>query len=289
MALKTKKTGGLPPRILIYGPPKIGKSSFGANAPEPIFLQIEDGLDALNVEAFEQVTSFEEVMMNMVELRDEEHDRQTLVTDSLDHLERLIWKQVCAESNVERIELADGGYGKGYVAALNLWTEFYALQNELRKQRGMTIVNICHAQVKRFESPTTDAYDRYEVKLHKSAAALAIELSDIVLFANYYTSIKKEADSSKQKDDDKRKRGIGSGERNLYTEERPAFIAGNRYSLPPEITFDKDGEHWATIAAHVPYFSGLVAAAEEFPAPAETAAAETPAEEPTEKKPKKKK
>lgn len=255
MTLKTTKTGGLPPRILIYGPPKIGKSSFGANAPEPIFQQIEDGLDALNVEAFEQATTFEEVMMNMVQLRDEQHDKKTLVTDSLDHLERLIWKQVCEESNVTSIELANGGYGKGYVAALNLWTEFYGLQNELRKQRGMVIVNIAHAQIKRFESPVVDAFDRYEIKLHKSAAALAVELSDIILFANYYVGIKKEADSAKQKDEDKRKRGVGSGERILYAEERPAFIAGNRYSLPSEIPFDKEGEHWGIIAGSVPFFN----------------------------------
>lgn len=258
MALKTTKTGGLPPRILIYGPPKIGKSSFGANAPEPIFQQIEDGLDALNVEAFDQAASFEEVMMNMVQLRDEEHTHQTLVTDSLDHLERLIFKQVCAESNVTSIELANGGYGKGFTSALNLWTEFYDLQNELRRQRQMTIVNICHAQVKRFESPITDAYDRYEIKLHKSASALAVELSDIILFANYYVGIKKETDSAKQKDDDKRKRGVGSGERILFTEERPAFIAGNRYSLPAEIQFDKEGAHWATIAASVAFFNAPV-------------------------------
>lgn len=254
MTLKTEKTGGLPPRILIYGPPKIGKSSFAALADRPIFQQTEDGLDALNVDAFPKAESFEQVMMNMVDLRDQPHDFGTLATDSLDHLEPLIWKQVCSESNVERIELADGGYGKGYTAALNLWTEFFNLQNELR-HKGMVIVNIAHAQVKRFESPVTDAYDRYEIKLHKSAAAKAAELSDIILFANYYVGIKKDTDSSKQKDADKRKLGVGSGERTLYTEERPAFIAGNRYSLPPEIPFDKGGEYWSVIAQNIPFFN----------------------------------
>lgn len=253
--LGTEKTGGLPPRILIYGTPKIGKSSFGAAADRPIFNQIEDGLDALNVDAFPLVGSFDDTMNNMVKLLEADHDHKTLVTDSLDHLEPYIWAQICAECNAERIELADGGYGKGYVSALNLWREFYKLQNRLRKERGMTIINICHAKVQRFESPVTDAYDRYELKLHKSASALAFEVSDIILFANYYVGIKKEADSAKQKDDDKRKRGVGSGERILYTEERPAFIAGNRYGLPPEIPFDKAGECWNTIASHVPFFA----------------------------------
>lgn len=261
-AINIQKTGGLPPRILIYGPAKVGKSSFGANAESPIFLQLEDGLDALSVDAFPLIThtddkdGFYQAMKNMESLYTNDHEYKTLVTDSLDHLEPHIWDQVCKESNAARIELADGGYGKGFTAALNQWREFYQLQNALRTEKKMTIINIAHAQIKRFESPVTDAFDRYEIKLHKGAAALASEQSDIILFANYYVGIKKEADSAKQKDDDKRKRGVGSGERILYTEERPAFIAGNRYSLPAEIPFDKDGQHWATIAEHVPFFKG---------------------------------
>ena len=253
--LNTEKTGGLPPRILLYGTPKIGKSSFGASADRPIFLPTEDGLDALEVEAFPMAKSFADVMAHLEQLATVDHDKRTLVCDSLDHLEPLIWQQICQESNVASIELANGGYGKGYVAALNLWREFFDAQNYLRKEKGMTIINIAHAQIKRFESPVTDAFDRYEIKLHKLASALAVELSDIILFANYYVGIKKEADSAKQKEDDKRKRGVGSGERILYTEERPAFIAGNRFGLPAEIPFDKQGDHWGVIAQHVPFFA----------------------------------
>lgn len=33
-----------PPRIMIYGSEGVGKSTFGASAPNPIFIQTEDGL-----------------------------------------------------------------------------------------------------------------------------------------------------------------------------------------------------------------------------------------------------
>lgn len=255
MPLNIIKTGGLPPRILLFGVPKIGKSTFGANAPAPIFQQTEDGLDALALDAFPKAKSFEEVLKNAEDLATQPHDFQTYVMDSADHLEPLIWHDVCAESKVDRIELADGGFGKGYVAAVNLWRQYHDACDRLRHDRGMMIINIAHAKVQRFESPVTDAYDRYEVKLHKHASALLVEQSDIILFANYIAGIRKEAESSRQKDDDKRKRGIGSGERMLYAEERPAFIAGNRYGLPAEIPFDKDGAYWSTLASHVPFFS----------------------------------
>lgn len=248
------KTGGLPPRILIYGPAKIGKSSFGSMANKPIFIQTEDGLDAIEADAFPMAKSFSEVLGNLAALATEDHDFKTLVVDSLDHLEPLIFNQVCQEHNVSSIEEVMKGYGKGYIAALDLWREYLTAIDYLRETKKMTIVQIAHANIKRFESPMTDAYDRYEIKLQKLAAALITEKSDIVLFANYWVGITKEAESSRQKDDDKRRRAVGSGERILYAEERPAFIAGNRYSLPAEIPFDKDGSYWSVIANHVPFY-----------------------------------
>ena len=37
-----------PPRVLLYGVEGIGKSTFGSEAPKPIFIQTEDGLDEIN-------------------------------------------------------------------------------------------------------------------------------------------------------------------------------------------------------------------------------------------------
>ncbi len=34
-----------PPRILLYVPERIGKSTFGSQAPKPVFVPIEDGLN----------------------------------------------------------------------------------------------------------------------------------------------------------------------------------------------------------------------------------------------------
>jgi len=253
--LNVSKTGGKPPRILIYGPQKIGKSSFGSLADSPVFVQAEDGLDNIGANAFPLAKSFQEIMGNLQELATQPHDYKTVVIDSLDWMEPMIWAQVCQEHNVKTIEEVLKGYGKGYVQALNVWREYIEAINYLRDEKRMTVVQIAHAHIKRFENPETDAYDRYEIKLHKSASSLVMEHSDIILFANYFVGIKKDADRSGQKEDDKRKRAIGSGERILYTEERPSFMAGNRYGLPAEIPFDKEGQYWSVIAQHVPFFN----------------------------------
>jgi hypothetical protein len=253
--LNIQKPNPKPPRIFIYGPQGLGKSTFGSLAENPIFLQTEDGLDALDVASFPLSKTYGEVMGNLSQLADEEHDFKTLVVDSLDWLEPLIWQQVIAEnptnSNGKTVRsIEDYGYGKGYALALDLWREYLQAINFLREERQMTIIQTAHAEIKRFENPTTDAYDRYQPKLQRSAAALLLEHSDVVLFTNYYVGVTKENTGFSD-----RKRAIGSGDRVLYTEERPSFIAKSRYSLPEEIPFDKNGDYWNVIANAVPYFN----------------------------------
>lgn len=249
-----------PPRILIYGPQKIGKSSFGSKSDRPIFNQTEDGLDGIkNAESFPLVTlvsnggtGFKGVMANLEYLRTGEHNFGTYVGDSLDWFEPMVWEQACVENNCKNIEEIGKGYGKGYAYAIDLWREYITALEKLREERGMIIIQIAHAQIRKFENPETDIYDRYEIKLHKSAGSLMMEHSDIILFANYYVGVKKE-DKAMSKEG--RKRAVGTGERILYTEERPAFMAGNRYSLPSEIPFDKEGKYWSVLAEHIPFFN----------------------------------
>ncbi|MCK5603807.1 ATP-binding protein [Candidatus Pacearchaeota archaeon] len=255
--MNVTKTQGKPPRILIYGPQKIGKSSFAAMADRPVFVQAEDGLDALGVSAFPLSKSFAEIMTNLEELAEQDHDFKTVVIDSLDWMEPLLWQHLIKEQpfgdkGKKILSIEDYGYGKGYAFALDIWRDYLAVLDYLRDARGMTIIQIAHAMIRKFENPETDIYDRYELKLHKHASALMMEHSDIILFANHYVGIKKE---EKGMSKEGRKRAVGTGARVLYTEERPAFMAGNRYSLPSEIPFDKDGACWGTIAEAVPFFS----------------------------------
>ena len=98
----------------------------------------------------------------------------------------------------------------------------------------MTVIQIAHTDIKRFDSPEHDPYDRYVIKLHTRAAALLQEHSDVVLFANYRISTVK-ADVGFNK---KVNRAMGSGERVIHTAERPAFLAKNRYGLPDTLPLD---------------------------------------------------
>lgn len=250
MTLSLETRRHKPPRILIYGPPKIGKSTFGSLAPSPVFIQTEDGLDAIDTPAFPLAKNWGEVLSYLGELAEGDHDRKTVVLDSADWLERLIHAQVCEEKKVKSIE--DIGYGKGYLFALDLWRQYIEATNYLREERNMCVINIAHSQIKRFENPETDSYDRYQIKMHDKAAALLMENSEMILFVNEVVGVKKAQEGFSE-----RKRAIGTGERIIYTEGRPSFVAGNRFSLPASVPFDRDGAYWTEIAAHIPYFQSL--------------------------------
>ena len=229
-----------PRRLAVVGVQGIGKTTFAASAPNPIFIQTEDGLGDINCHRFPLALSVADVMQALAELYSQEHAYQTVVVDSLDWLERLIWVEVCRTRGVSSIE--DIGYAKGYAFAMGHWREFLEGLSALRNDRGMTVVLLAHSKIERFENPETESYDRYVPRLHKSASHLIQEWCDEVLFATYKVYVKQTEEGFGRK----RVHGIGTGERILRTTERPAHMAKNRLGLPDEIPLDWNAyaQHW---------------------------------------------
>lgn len=215
-----------PQLVLLYGPDGIGKTSFGADAPNPIFLGAEDGTANLDVARFPAPTCYGDILDSIKELIEEKHEYKSLVIDSLDWLEPLVWNQVCKDGQKKKIE--DFGYGKGYANALEEWRKMISLLDTLRATRKTNIILIAHSQVKTFHDPSQlEGYDRYQLKLNEKASALFREFVDSVLFANYETFLKS--------NDQKKVKGLGDGSRKIYTQRRPAFDAKNRAGLPFEL------------------------------------------------------
>lgn len=231
-----------PIRAMVYGPEGVGKSTFGANAPSPIFLGAEDGTAQLDVERFPSPESWPEIHDAVRTLTMEQHKYQTLVVDTLDWAEPMLWDFICKRDQKANIE--EYGFGKGYAAALDEWRVFVAALERLRKAKGTHIVLVAHSWVKPFKNPEGDDFDRYELKLHPKAGGLLKEWCDAVLFANYETVATKDKRT-------KRVRGVDTGMRLIHTERRAAFDAKNRYSLPESLPLSwPDFE--AAVKAHAP-------------------------------------
>lgn len=229
-----------PRRVLLYGTQGVGKSTFAGCALKPVFIQTEDGLGEIDCDKFPLATRFDQVMKSLEALYTDEHSYRTIVVDSLDWLERLIWEEVCQEKAVGSIE--DIGYAKGYVFSLTHWKTFLEGLSALRSDKGMTVVLIAHARIERFDNPETDPYDRYTPRLHRLASQMIMEWCDEVLFASYKVHTKQ----TKEGFDRTRTQGIGTGERIIRTVERPAHVAKNRLNLPDELPLD-----WSAYAHYI--------------------------------------
>jgi hypothetical protein len=232
-----------PITVLLYSPEGAGKSTFAADAPMPIFIDSENGSGELNVARFPVPESWADVREAIHVLTVDQHDYKTLVVDTVDWIEGLIFQHVCKTSNSINIEAVGGGYGKGYTAAIDEWRILLADLERLRASKGMNIILLAHSWIRPFKDPESEGWDRYEMKLNNKAAGLLKEWPKAVLFANYETVTSKDSKT-------KRVRGVSTGARWIYTTRCAAFDAKSRYSIPERLPLSwKDFE--AAIGAPV--------------------------------------
>lgn len=243
-----KKTAGKPnPVVLIYGPEKVGKTSLFSEFPNPVLIQTagENPPADISVDSFGEVDSFGALMDCFEALFTEDHEFKTLGIDAIDGVERLVQAETCRRNGWQTIEQPD--YGKGYVACDEVWNEFFSAVHGLSESKGMFVVLIGHTEIKQFDDPSSGSYSQFQPNLHKRVSPIIKAQTAIILFLNNRVSITKEKGAFGA---EKIKAG-GSAQRVMYLEARPGFIAGNRYSMPDEITYKK-GSGFDALAKYLP-------------------------------------
>lgn len=241
-----------PKRVLLYGVEGVGKTTFAASAPKPIIVGAEEGSNHLDVPRFEDVKTWADISQALHVLTMEQHDFKTVVFDTVDWMEPLLWDFICKRDDKANVEAY--GYGKGYSAALDVWRPFLARLDNLRTTKGMEVILLAHSWIKSFKNPGGDDYDRYELKIHNKAGGLLKEWADAVLFANYETFAVKDERT-------KRVKGIGEDARVLYTTRTAAYDAKNRFSLPRTLPLSWADFEKATLVGQDP--AALLAAVKE--------------------------
>ncbi|MBX5010857.1 ATP-binding protein [Rhizobium lentis] len=248
-----------PPITLIYGVDGVGKSSLAAEFPDAVYISTAGERPPSDVELPTpgDIETWDDLKNVVGELITEEHSFKTVIFDSLDGLEPIINAETCLRIGADSIGSNDKGspaaFGQGDVQGDVEWGEFMDACSALT-ERGIAVVLLAHPEIKRFDSPVTDPYDRYQVKLRKRAAALVRERSDIVAFLNYRVSLKsKEVGIKKEVT-----HAEGGKERQIHLTEGAGFVAKNRYSMPDAITYKK-GSGYAELSKYFPAPTGIAA------------------------------
>lgn len=219
-------------KVVVYGPEGIGKSSFAAQFPDPLFIDTEGSTRRMNVRRMPKPTSWEMIKGEVQEAASLRLCK-TIVIDTIDWAEQLCISSICAAHGKSGIE--DFGYGKGYVYECEGFAKFLNLLQDV-VDSGINVVLTAHAKIVKFEQPDElGSYDRWEMKLGQKTGSLISpkvkEWADMVLFANYKTyAVAVDKDGKKFK--------AQGGERVMYTSHHPCWDAKNRDGLAPELPFD---------------------------------------------------
>lgn len=222
-------------KVLVYGPEGIGKTTFAAAFPDPVFIDTEGSTKEQDVARLPEPSSWTMIKEEVRYVAQHPDVCRTLVIDTADWAEKMAIQSVLDEHNKSGIE--DFGYGNGYRYVFEKFGELLNLLNDVIAA-GVNVVLTAHATLRKFEQPDElGAYDRYTMKLidspKTSISAAVKEWADMVLFANYKTIVVTDSKTKKAK--------AQGGARVMYTSHHSCWDAKNRYGLPEELPFSYEG------------------------------------------------
>jgi len=227
-------------RVAIHGGPGVGKSSFAAAAPAPLFIDADRRTGNLDV-ARVVPTSWSDILDTMRELctvTAAKSEFATIVFDTLDAMEYLLHAELCAKHGCENIEQIAGGYGKGFVAAKVEWLRFAAGIEALRSV-GFGVILIAHSDIRTFQNPDGENYDVWTMQLDKRAVSILRGRVDIIGFACH-------EDLARKKKGELKAKVVTTGERVLKFKHNPAYLTKQDMGVPDDIPLS-----WAEFAKYV--------------------------------------
>ncbi len=236
---------GGPQRIVIYGPGGVGKSTLAALAPNPVFIDIEEGTRELDGARVNGVNTWADIRACLQSSALDAY--KTVVLDSGTKAEELAiahtLKTVKHEKGYEVTSIEGYGFGKGlqhvYDTFLHLLSDFDA-----QIRRGRNVILICHVCTDNVPNPRGDDYIRYEPHLQHPKSGKASIRNRVVQWADHVLFLGYDVISEDGK-------GKGAGTRTVWTFELPTHIAKSRI-VREAIPFHSptDGAIWRTIFPH---------------------------------------
>lgn len=246
----TKGGSGLPPRLLIYGRPSVGKTSVAAYAENPVFILSpgETGLQTL-IDAgqlpancpSQEIEAFEQAAWIVEDLTTTEHSRKTLVIDTINGIERFANVLIC-NRDFGGDQQKFMSYQNGFASvAMGVWKELLAKLDELRRRRQMQIILLAHTGVKNHKNPGGEDYNRWTPAFEgKQVMEQTVAWCDAVLFADY--------DVATTEDKQKKVKARGGDRRFFHCTWSAAYEAKNRLGLPEEIEMgDSAADAWKNL------------------------------------------
>lgn len=167
--------------LMIYGEPKIGKTTFGASFPNSLLLAFERGYNSIPGVMAIDITSWAEFKKVVRELKKKEVKEvySTLVVDTSDISAEQCQKYICRQLGIENI--GDGGWTN------NGWDKYKKEFEETFRslsQLGYAIVFISHDKEKSIKPQNGEEYQQIGSSMQSSALKIIENMCDIIAYAH---------------------------------------------------------------------------------------------------------
>jgi hypothetical protein len=215
-------TDSPPWSAILYGPPGVVKSTLCLTAPNPVYVDLENGISRLGAPRTPVLKELAQIYQAIKELSTS--DFKTVVFDTIDVVEQLIVQDVVKTNGWKSIE--SPGFAKGPVMAAEAFQTFMR-GVELLKASGKNVILIGHSQINKFEDPTGDSYDQISIKINKRIASNILAAMDAVLYADILI------DKNKIQGNPGKSKATATQERVVRTTPGGSYIAKNRFNLDP--------------------------------------------------------
>ena len=165
----------------LYGPAKVGKTTFGAQMPGALILAFESGYRTLPGIMAQDITTWGEMKQVVRELKKPEVKAiyKSLIIDTADIAADLCQKYICNQLGIENI--GDGGWTN------NGWAKYKAeFEQTFRTlaQLGYAIVFISHDKEKTIKPQNGNEYQQIGSSMQSSALSIIENMSDIIGYAH---------------------------------------------------------------------------------------------------------
>lgn len=227
-----------PERIVLYGDPGVGKTTFLANMPDPFVLDLETGSKRVKIARNKnEITSWLDLIQAVRWFAENDHRFKTLGIDTISKAEMLCHDHIIRTvggkggKSCKSISEVAGGFGQGYTIAAE---EFRNLLGELERvwKRGIRIVLIGHTKIGTVKNTDGSDWQRKTINVHDAITSLLMQNSDVCMHARMSVTVVKDGFA-----DEKRARAIKGEGRYLQCLETPTCVAKNRLGLPEVIPF----------------------------------------------------
>jgi hypothetical protein len=227
----------------LFGEGGMGKTTLAAMFPAPVFIRTEDGTASIadhpDALLFPVAQSTGDVFDAIEALATQDHDRKTVVFDSVTQYEKIAIREILDDEpnpKAKNMAAAHGGYGKAFGMLDKKHQDLREAVEWLATDKGMNVVFLAHATVEELDLPDVDKYSRYTIQLHKNRQYDCVHHYsnnvDLVAFIRLKTMLR---GASGEK-----KRALSDGEREIICFPVASNVSKNRFGITAPIPFSFD-------------------------------------------------